>query len=117
MTLASLAALGAYPAASLLLGRLFLAKMNTWLRAAALLAPRAAVFAFQLGPHTFHQAILLYIGVSLIFSFFMRYGGCEVMSIPGLFLRKRQAVYCPLNVIDAVEKAVVDRQSSEREPR
>ena len=111
------ATLGAYTAASLLLGRLFLAKMNTWMRTAVLLTPLAAVFAFQLGPHTFHHALLLYIGVSLIFSFFMRYGGCEVMSIPGLILRTRQAVYCPLNVIDAVEKAVVDRQSSEREPR
>ena len=69
------ATLGAYTAASLLLGRLFLAKMNTWMRTAVLLTPLAAVFAFQLGPHTFHHALLLYIGVSLIFSFFMRYGG------------------------------------------
>ena len=111
------ATLGAYTAASLLLGRPFLARLNAWLRTAILLAPLAVIFAIQLGPEVFHQALLLYIGVSLIFSFFMRYGGCEVMSIPGLLLRTRQAVYCPLNVIDAVEKAVVDRQSSERELR
>jgi hypothetical protein len=58
-----------------------------------------------------HHALLLYVGVSLIFSFFMRYGGCEVMSIPGLVFGSRHTVYCPLNVVDAVEKAVIDREA------
>ncbi len=53
----------------------------------------------------------LYIGVSLIFSFFIRYGGCEVMSIPGLIFGTRYTVYCPLNVVDAVENAVIDREA------
>ena len=53
----------------------------------------------------------IYLGVSLIFSFFMRYGGCEVMSIPGQIFGSRHTVYCPLNVVDAVEKAVTDRET------
>ena len=104
------ATLGAYTAASFLLGRIFLARLDTWMRTMILLAPLAAIFVFQLGPDVFHQAILLYIGVSFFFSFFRRYGGCEVMSISGLLLRTRQDVYCPFNVIDAVEKAIVDRK-------
>ncbi len=105
------ATLGAYTAAEFLLGKRLLSKSSAWLRTAILLGPLAVIFAFQLGPHVFHHALLLYFGVSLIFSFFMRYGGCEVMSIPGLIFGSRRTVYCPLNVIDAVEKAVIDREA------
>jgi hypothetical protein len=33
------------------------------------------------------------------------------MAIPGLIFGKRYTVYCPLNVVDAAEKAVVDRNA------
>ena len=103
--------LGLYTAAHYVLGKRWLSIKNAWLRTAILLGPLGAIFAFQLGPHVLHQAILLYLGVSLVFSFFMRYGGCEVMSIPGLLLGARDTVYCPLNAVDAVEKAVIDRRA------
>ena len=103
--------LGLYTAAHYVLGKRLLSIRNAWLRTAILLGPLAAIFAFELGPHLLHQAILLYLGVSLVFSFFMRYGGCEVMSIPGLLLGARDTVYCPLNAVDAVEKAVIDRRA------
>ena len=105
------ATLSAYMAAEFLLGKRLLSKASAWLRTAILLGPLVAIFAFQLGPQVFHHALLLYFGVSLIFSFFMRYGGCEVMSIPGLIFGTRHTVYCPLNVVDAVEKAVSDREA------
>ncbi len=105
------ATLSAYTAAEFLLGERLLAKASAWLRTAILLGPPVVIIAFQLGPHVLHHALLLYVGVSLIFSFFMRYGGCEVMAIPGLIFGSRHTVYCPLNVVDAVEKAVMDRKA------
>jgi hypothetical protein len=105
------ATLSTYTAAEFLLGERLLSKASAWLRTAILLGPLVVIFALKLGPHVFHHALLLYIGVSLIFSFFMRYGGCEVMSIPGLIFGSRYTVYCPLNVVDAVEKAVIDREA------
>ena len=114
LTLYFAATLAAYTAATYLLGQRLLAISNAWLRTAILLGPLAVIFALQLGPDVFHQAILLYIGISLIFSFFMRYGGCEVMSIPSLLFGTRHTVYCPLNVVDVVEKAVVDRKYTDK---
>ena len=111
-----LATLGAYVAASYLLGERLIAISNACLRTAILLGPLALIFALQLGPHVLHHAILLYVGVSLIFSYFMRYGGCEVMSIPSLLFGTRYTVYCPLNAIDLVEKAVVDRRNTNKAP-
>ncbi len=105
------ATLSAYTAAEFLLGERLLAKASAWLRTAILLGPPVVIFALQLGPHVLHHALLLYVGVSLTFSYFMRYGGCEVMSIPGLIFGSRHTVYCPLNVVDAVEKAVIDREA------
>ena len=109
------ATLGVYTAAELFLGERLLSKVGAWPRTTILLGPLAVIFAFDLGPHVLHHALLLYFGVSLIFSFFMRYGGCEVMSIPGLIFGTRHAVYCPLNLVDVMEKAVVDRKPTRRE--
>ena len=106
------ATLGVYTAATYLLGQRLLATSNAWVRTAILLGPLVVIFALQLGPHLFHHALLLYVGISLIFSYFMRYGGCEVMSIPSLLFGARYQVYCPLNAVDVVEKAVVGRRSS-----
>ena len=98
-------------AGEFLLGERLLSKIGAWLRTAILLGPLVVIFAFPLGPHVLHHALMLYIGVSLIFSFFMRYGGCEVMSIPALIFGSRHTVCCPLNVVDAVEKAVLERKT------
>ena len=105
------AALAAYMAAEYFLGERLLAKVNAWPRTVILLGPLVVIFALQLGPKVFHHGLLLYFGVSLIVSFFTRYGGCEVMSIPGLIFGTRHTVYCPLNAVDAVEKAAIDRQA------
>ena len=111
------ATLGAYTAAEYFLGKRVLSKANPWLGTAILLGPLAIIFALQLGPQVFHHALVLYFGVSLIFSFFARYGGCEVMSIPGLLFGSRHTVYCPLSVIDVVEKAALDRRTPTQAPR
>jgi hypothetical protein len=55
--------------------------------------------------------MLSYIGLSFLLQWRLNYGGCEVVSLPILLFRKRYPTYCiPLVVLDAVEKAVVDRR-------
>lgn len=85
-----------------------LAHMNPWVGTAILLTPVLVVLMLDLGPPAFQIAINAYVGASLIVASFMRYGGCEVVAVPSLLFGKRYVVYCPYNVIDVVEKAVVD---------
>jgi hypothetical protein len=106
-----IAILTIYSAAHYLLGERILNKLNPWIGTTLLLGPLVAIFAFQIGPQVLHQAILVYIGISLVVSYFMGYGGCEVVSIPSIFFRRRYTVYCPLNVVDVADKAAVDRKS------
>ncbi|MGH6918539.1 MAG: DUF6410 domain-containing protein [Geminicoccaceae bacterium] len=94
-----------------------LARMNPWVGTAILLTPVLAVLMFGLGPPAFQIGINAYVGLSLLLASFMRYGGCEVVAVPSLLLGKRYVVYCPYNVIDVVEKAVVDRHKAPGRPR
>ena len=86
-----------------------LARMNPWVGTAILLMPVLVVLVFDLGSPAFQIGINAYVAASLILASFMRYGGCEVVAVPSLLFGKRYVVYCPYNVIDVVEKAVVDR--------
>jgi hypothetical protein len=85
-----------------------LARMNPWVGTAILLTPVLVVLVFDLGPPAFQISINAYVAASLILASFMRYGGCEVVAIPSLLFGRRYVVYCPYNVIDVVEKAVLD---------
>ena len=89
-----------------------LARKNPWVGTAIFLTPVLVVLIFDLGPPAFQIGINAYLGVSLIIASFMKYGGCEVVAVPSLLFGKRYVVYCPYNVIDVVEKAVVDRHSA-----
>ena len=111
VVLAFAAVLTLYTVAVLLLGDHVLSRMNPWIGSALFLGPVLAVYAFHLDSPALRIGLSLYIGVSLIFSFFLRYGGCEVLAIPSLLLGKRYTVYCPYNAVDVVEKAVVDRRA------
>ena len=56
-----------------------------------------------------------YIGISFILQWRIGYGGCEVVSIPILLLRRRYVTYCvPLVALDAVEKRIVDSRADRR---
>jgi len=60
--------------------------------------------------HPFRLALLLYIGVSFLFQWRDKYGGCEVVSIPNFLFRKSYGSYCvPLLPLDFVEKKLMDR--------
>ena len=92
------------------LGERLFAKVNPWITTLILVGPPVVVLILGLGPSPFQMALALYISISLIFNFVMSYGGCEVAAIPSLILGRRYVVYCPWNVVDVVEKVVVDRK-------
>ena len=53
-------------------------------------------------PPATQVAMGLYISASLMLTFFMRYGGCEVVVLPSVLLNRRYTMYCPYNAVDAV---------------
>lgn len=89
-----------------LFGRLVFSRLNPWAGTAIFLGTPAALRMLDLVPVTFLVAFGLYVGTSLVATFFMRYGGCEVVALPSLLLGKRYTMYCPYNAVDAVERAV-----------
>ena len=103
------AVLIAYTTAHWILGERILSRSNPWVGTAIILGPVLVALVFDLGPPEFQLGLRLYVGVSLLLTAFMGYGGCEVVALPSLLFGKRYAVYCPYNALDAVEKAVVDR--------
>ena len=102
---------GVYLVAYYLLGDGFFARTNAWINTLILVGPPVVVFILDLGPDAFQVGLWLYVAVSLIANFMMSYGGCEVVGIPSLILRRKYTVYCPLNAVDAVEKAVTERKA------
>jgi hypothetical protein len=102
---------GVYLVAYYLLGDGFFARTNAWTNAVILVGPPVVVFILDLGPDAFQVGLWLYVAVSLIANFVMSYGGCEVVGIPSLILRRKYTVYCPLNAVDVVEKAVTERKA------
>ena len=102
---------GVYLAAYYLLGERFFARANAWINTLILVGPPVVVFVLDLGPDAFQVGLWLYVAVSLIANFVMSYGGCEVVAIPSLILKRKYTVYCPLNVVDVVEKAVAERKA------
>jgi len=113
----------AYTTVYLYLGERLFATANPWLDTAILVGPAfvTAWWQFAIGPITairlptgLSLAMGLYVGISLILQWHIRYGGCEVVAIPILLFKKRYITYCiPLVAADAVEKAIVDRTKND----
>lgn len=108
----------AYAAVYWALGERLFATANPWINTAILVGP-AIVLAwwdFTIGPLTgirlptgLQLAMGLYIGISFVLQWRIRYGGCEVVSIPILLFKRRYTTYCiPLVAVDALEKAIVN---------
>ena len=99
-------------------GERFFATANPWVNTAILVGPAFAVgwWPILIAPVTgieLPDALVLamgvYIGVSFILQWRIGYGGCEVVSIPIILLRRRYVTYCiPLVALDAVEKKIID---------
>lgn len=96
----------AYLAAHRLLGRRVLSKMNPWVGTLLLVGPAILIPSVQTFPLELRLGMVAYFSASLVLNAAMNYGGCEVLALPSLLSRRWYTVYCPLNVIDLVEKGV-----------
>ena len=113
--------LAVYSAVYWLLGERLLAWANPWIGTVIFVGPALIIGWWNviIAPATdLHLptelivAMALYIGLSLLVQWRIQYGGCEVVSLPIIFFRRRYPTYCvPLVAVDAVEKVVVDRRS------
>lgn len=116
-----IAILVVYSLAYRFLGERFLARVNPWVTTVIFVGPAILVDWWNLLvapftnlglPQPLVLAMTVYIAISLILQWRIKYGGCEVVSIPILLFRRRYPSYCiPLVVIDAVEKVVVDTKA------
>jgi hypothetical protein len=77
--------------------------VNSWLGAIVAVAPAALVYA--LGGPVGRVAAVAYVGISLVLQAIRSDGGCEVMSIPAIFFRRRTHLVCiAFSPIDWVEE-------------
>lgn len=106
-------------------GERFFATANPWVNTAIFVGPAFTVgwWPILIEPATgveLPEALILamgvYIGVSFILQWRIGYGGCEVVSIPIILLRRRYVTYCiPLIALDAVEKKIVDSHAVKKD--
>lgn len=87
-------------------GRFFFVRLSPWAGTAIFLGTPTLLRVLDLVPMEFQIAFGFYVGISLVATFFMRYGGCEVVAFPSIFFKQRYTMYCPYNAVDAIERAV-----------
>ncbi|MGH3382134.1 MAG: DUF6410 domain-containing protein, partial [Actinoallomurus sp.] len=102
----ALAAALLYLAATYLFGVRTLTRLNTWTASALLLLPVMVVYALSAVavPRPLLAGLYAYVGVSVLLIGMVGYGGCEIVGLPVILLRRRYVVYCALNAIDAAER-------------
>jgi hypothetical protein len=89
-----------YTAVTWLLGERLFRGADPWLLAILLVAPALVLFLFPAQLVIGYDAFL---GISMVVQAAIGYGGCEIMGIPTLFVRRRYTVYCAMNGGDVVE--------------
>ncbi len=87
-------------------GHFFFARLSPWAGTAVFLGTPTLLRVLGWVPVEFQIAFGFYVGISLVATFFMRYGGCEVVALPSIFFKQRYTMYCPFNAVDAIERAV-----------
>ena len=83
-----------------LLGERLFSRGDPWLLAILLVAPALVLFLF---PAQLTIGFDAFLGISMVVQAAVAYGGCEIMGIPTLFVRRRYTVYCAMNGGDVVE--------------
>jgi uncharacterized protein DUF6410 len=107
---------------TILTGNLVLTKVNPWVGALVMDWPLLVVWVVVLGhlpgiPPPLILAVFLYFGASLVISGVVKYGGCEVVTIPGLILRKRYNIACTVfSPIDWLEERLVKKTAKSSGP-
>ncbi len=100
---------------TILMGNRVLTKVNPWIGALVMDWPLLVIWIVVLGhlsdiPPPLILAVFLYFGTSLIISGVVKYGGCEVVTIPGLILRRRYDVACIMfSPIDWLEDKIAKK--------
>jgi len=100
---------------TILMGNRVLTKVNPWIGALVMDWPLLVIWIVVLGhlpdiPPPVILAVFLYFGTSLIISGVVKYGGCEVVTIPGLILRRRYDVACIMfSPIDWLEDKIAKK--------
>ncbi len=92
-----------------LVGPRFLDRIDPWVSAILMVAPLAVLFALPFVPDPVTVGAFLYVGISQFVQAAIGYGGCEIVGIPTLLLRRRYTVYCALNGADVVERRLRGR--------
>ncbi|MDJ0270867.1 MAG: hypothetical protein NXY59_10110 [Aigarchaeota archaeon] len=103
----------AYLALYWLLGKRVLARDRPWINTLLIVGPPYLMFIIHFTVYRIDlllMALLPYISISLIVSWKIRYGGCEMVSIPIIIFRQRCSTYCIPIVVDALEKRRVERK-------
>jgi hypothetical protein len=88
-----------------------LARVDPWVATFILYLPSIATGVLgALGVHILASVAVigssLYLGIGLVVMGVTGYGGCELISVANLVLRRRQLMYCPFNAVDLAERAV-----------
>jgi hypothetical protein len=94
--------------------------VNPWIPTAIFVGPPILMAALSLGPTAFRLGLGLYVAVATILASAMSYGGCEVVAFPALLFKRRHVIYCPTNIVDVMEDAVVknaQRRGANKRPR
>ena len=85
--------LGAYTTVDYFFGEKFFARANPWINTLILVVPAFLVLLWDVLifpftgvaiPKVLQLSLLIYVGISLILQWKTKYGGCEVVSIPGI---------------------------------
>ena len=100
-------------------GNLVFAKNNVWINTLIFVGPILVVGYWNIltGPFSnikvplpLVSASTIYIAMSLILEWKLKYGGCEVVSLPIILFKKRYKTYCiPIVAVDVIEKTLVDK--------
>lgn len=106
--------LAAYTVAYAALAPRVLSRIHPWISTVLFYGPVLVLPYVDALPAAFRVALSLYVTASIVVVVFVRYGGCEVVGIPALVVRRRHVVYCPWNTVDLVDKAIHDSPWSQR---
>ncbi len=81
----------------------FVPTINPWL--GAFLAVSPVLLVFLMGGLPVRHGVVLFLGISLLFTGIRGDGGCEVMTLPGMILGRRTHLVCiVLSPLDWVEE-------------
>lgn len=91
----------------------WLGRANPWIPTIIFVGPPLLVAALSWGPDAFRLGLGMYVTASAILAAATSYGGCEVVALPALLFKRRHVVYCPYNIVDAMEDAVVRNEQKD----